>query len=33
MNGVGINNTVASNNPTQQQSYSIGSNDVQNFKR
>ena len=33
MNGVGINNTVASNNPTQQESYSIGSNIVQNFKR
>jgi hypothetical protein len=26
MNGVGINNTVASNNPTQQEAYSIGNN-------
>jgi hypothetical protein len=33
MNGIWINNTVANNNPTQQQAYSIGSNVVQNFKR
>jgi hypothetical protein len=32
MNGVGINNTVASNNPTQQESYSIGNNTVEHFK-
>ena len=33
MNGVGINNTVASNNPTKQEAYSIGDNTVKNFKR
>lgn len=33
MNGIGINNTVASNNPTQQEAYSIGNNNVEHFKR
>lgn len=31
MNGIGINNTVVSNNPTLQKPYSIGSNTIEHF--